>query len=95
MYKILGIDCLLSDILDNEGQIEILRNASAAKAEKLSSRLLFGISLLSVFSALVDASGYFDRFEALKSFSTDLGLISTVAVVCISLVWIIKTGREK
>ena len=95
MYKILGIDCLLSDILDNEGQIEILRSASAAKAEKLSSRLLFGISLLSVFSALVDAFGYFDRFEALKSFSTDLGLISTVAVVCISLVWIIKTGREK
>lgn len=95
MYNILGIERLLEDILDNEAQIEILRNASAAKAEKLSSRLLFGISLLSIFSALVDASSYFERFDTLSAIATMLGLICTAAVVLISVVWIMKTKNTR
>ena len=56
MYKILDIDRLLEDIRDNEAQMEILRNASAARADKLSNKFLGGISFLALFSALIDAS---------------------------------------
>ena len=91
MYTILGIKHLLDDILDNESQIAVLRNVSSAKSERLSNRFLFGISLLSIFSALFDASSYFERFDKLSRISTTLGLVSTCAVICLCVMWIIKS----
>ena len=93
MYKILGIRDLLEDILDNENQIEVLRNASSVKAERLSSKFLFGLSLLSVFSALIDASSYFDRFDKLATVSNILGFVSTGLIIGICIVWIIKSSN--
>lgn len=94
MYRIMDIDRLLEDIRDNENQMEIIQNAGAARADRLSSRFLFGISLLSLFSALIDASSYFDRFERLQPFATALGLACTALVTVICCVWIIGNRKR-
>ena len=95
MYGILGIDSLLRDILDNESQIEIIRRASAVKAEKFSSKLLFGISVLSIFSALIDASTYIDRYSPKSAVSNIIGIAAIGAIVCGCLLWIYRTRNER
>ena len=93
MYRLLEIEHLLADILDNEGQMELLQKASSAKAEKLSSHFLFGISILSLFSAMIDASSYFDRIDYLQPISTILGFACVCATVVLCVIWLIK-GRK-
>ena len=93
MYQLLEIEHLLADILDNEGQMELLQKASSAKAEKLSSHFLFGISILSLFSAMIDASSYFDRINYLQPISTILGFACVCATVVLCVIWLIK-GRK-
>lgn len=93
MYKLLEIEQLLADIVENEEQMDILHKSKAAKTDRMSSRFLFGISLLSLFSALIDASTYFDRFQNLQKVSTALGLVSVGMIVAICLAWLIR-GRE-
>ncbi len=90
MYSVLEIERLLADVIENEGQLEILQNSSSAKADKLSSKFLFAISMLSLFSALIDASSYFDRIQVLQSFSTLLGFLSVCLTIVVCLVWLIK-----
>lgn len=87
MYTIFQIEHLLKDIVDNEAHMQILQNANSVRLEKLSSKFLFGISLLSLFSALIDASSYFDRIEPLKSIATILGFfcVSITVVICVIL----------
>jgi hypothetical protein len=94
MYKVLDIDCLLEDIRDNENQRELLMNINSAKTEKRSSQFLMGISLLSLFSALIDASSYFDRISFLRPVATYLGALSTVLVVLFCFVWLSKNRRN-
>lgn len=93
LYKVFDIDRLLKDIQDNEAQMEILRNTSSAKTEKRSSHFLAGISLLSLFSALIDAASYFDRWPALSHISTILSLFSTIGIVVLCVV--LFFGRSK
>lgn len=94
MYRVLDIEHLLEDIRDNENQMEMLQNASSAKADKLSSKFLFGISVLSLFSALIDASSYFDRIRWLQPVATGLGLACTGLVVLLCILWLIKTRND-
>ncbi len=82
MYTIMGIDRLLSDIKDNEEQIEILQSHEMLNTEKLTSSFLFALSILSLFSVLVDAAGFFDRIPNLESISTFL----SVFVLCVIIV---------
>ena len=77
MYMILGIDRLLADVRDNEEQIELLQNQERMNTEKITSVFLFGLSILSLFSVLVDAAGYFDRIPVLQSVSTALSAVET------------------
>ncbi len=90
MYSVLEIEHLLADVIESEGQLEILQNLSSAKADKLSSKFLFAISILSLFSALIDASSYFDRLPFFQSFSTLLGFVSVCLTVIICLIWLVK-----
>lgn len=93
MYSILEIEQLLADIVDNESQMQILQSANSAKVEKLSSKFLFGISLLSLFSALIDASSYFDRIRGLQSVSTILGFLCVCATVALCLFWLVREQK--
>lgn len=87
MYSVLGIEKLLIDIRDNEEQLAVVRNHEMLESEKMTSRFLFSISLLSLFSALVDAAGYFDRFLILKGISTILSFICLAVILIFYLVW--------
>ena len=87
MYSIMGIDRLLADIRDNEEQIELLQNHEMLNAEKKTSVFLFGLSILSLFSVLVDAAGYFDRFPLLASVSTALSALCLCVIIVAYLIW--------
>lgn len=93
MCHILEIEHLLADLIDNEGQMQVLQNAAVAKSEKLSSGLLTGLSLLSLFSALIDASSYFDRFRPIESISTTLSLFCVTAILILSIIWLIRRNK--
>lgn len=90
MYEILDVDNLLADVQDSEAQLAMVRDIRALQAEKDTSRILFAISILSLFSALIDAAGYFDRFHVLQQFSTLLSLGCVAVIGIISLIWIIR-----
>ena len=93
MYSILEIEHLLADIVDNEEQMQIVQNARSAKTEQLSNKFLFGISILSLFSALIDASNYFDRINALRPLATILGFLCVCATITLCVVWLIKSQK--
>ena len=91
MYQVLDIDRLLENIRDNENQMEIIQNARSVRADKSSNKFLFGISLLSLFSALIDASSYFDRIGALQPIATQLGLCCTLGIVITCILWLVSS----
>ena len=94
MYSILGIDRLLLDIHDNEEQFELLQNHEMLENEKMTSRFLFVLSLLSLFSVLADAAGYFDRIEILQSISTVLSAVCLAAVLFFCFAWWMRYRRK-
>ncbi len=87
MYGLLDIDRLLADIHDNEAQVETLQNHELLENEKMTSRFLFGLSLLSLFSVLVDAAGYFDRISILAKIATPLSFACLLSIVVFYFVW--------
>ncbi len=93
LYKVFDIDRLLTDIQDNEAQMEILQNAESAKTEKMSSKFLGGISLLSLFSALIDAAAFFDRLPVISAISTGLSILCTVCIITLCVIWI-KSSKK-
>ncbi len=93
MYDILEIEKLLEDIVDNEGQIQILQNAVSLKNEKWVSNLLIAISLLSLFSVLIDAASLFDRFVGVQSTATVSAFITVGAVVSGWIIWLITRRK--
>ncbi|MBQ8636826.1 MAG: hypothetical protein IJ423_02380 [Clostridia bacterium] len=94
MYKILEIESLLADIRDNEEMMEVLRNEANMRVEKITNKVLFVISFLSIFSALIDAAGYFDRFCKLKTISTWLSFVCISIFIIICIFWILKTKKR-
>ncbi len=94
MYTLLDIDRLLEDIQDNEEKIEMLQNYESLENEKLTSRFLFGLSILSCFSVLVDAAGYFDRIPFLENLSTPLSLVCLLAIIGAYFAWWLKYRRK-
>ena len=94
MYKILDIDCLIEDIKDNENQMELIWNNAVVKREQLVTALLFVLSVLSVFSTLIDASSYFDRFGFINHVSSYLSLVITiVAILTVVVVTLIRRKK--
>ncbi len=94
MFEVLEIKNLILDVIENEKQTELLQNAKHANADRLSNKYLFGISILSLFSALIDSASYFDRIHNIQSISTPLSLacVSLVLVLCIT--WAIKSIKK-
>ena len=94
MFSILEIKNLLADVIENENQIEFLQSSKHAKDDRMSNKYLFGISVLSLFSALIDAATYFDRINSIKPISTFLSLISVSAVLVLCVVWGIRSFKK-
>lgn len=94
MYTLLDVDRLLDDIRDNEQHVELIQNYEALETEKMTSRFLFGLSLLSVFSVLIDAASYFDRIPFVQEISTVLSLVCMIVIVMSYLIWWINYRRN-
>lgn len=90
MYSLLDVDRLLEDIRDNEQHVELIQNYEALETEKLTSRFLFGLSILSIFSVLIDASSYFDRIPMVQEISTGLSSVCMLAIVLSYVIWWIR-----
>ncbi len=90
MYDLMDIDRLLDDIKDNEQQVEMIRNYESLETEKKTSSFLFGLSILSVFSVLIDAASYFDRIPLLREISTVLSFGCMSAIITMYLIWWIR-----
>ena len=80
MYHIFHIDKLLSDVEECRARIKAVQKSIAERNEKRTSGLLAGLSWLTFFSALVDATGYVDRFTGHFALATALGSVG-VAIV--------------
>jgi hypothetical protein len=95
MYGVLEIKNLLADVIENEGQMEFLLEAQHIQADRRASKYLAGISVLSLFSALIDSASYFDRFPGIQTLATGLSLacVLITAITCIILVC--RGGKSK
>lgn len=92
IYHLLDIDNILDDLSENEQQIEMYHTKSLEKTERQTNKLLIAISLLSVFSCLIDASSYFELFAPFRNISKWLSLLIICAVV---LIWIMNWCKNK
>lgn len=81
MYRILDIDRLLADLQEGETQMALLRSAESSRREKWLANLLAALSGLTLFSALIDAASFFDRFPVLQTISTWLSIGATAFIV--------------
>ncbi len=90
LFEVFEIGDFLEDLSEmNEKTASIQRQKTERQAKK-TERFLLGISILAVFSALVDAADYFDRISWLKNAATWLSLIITLVIVVLCLTTIYK-----
>ncbi len=94
MYAVLDIRNLLADVIENEQQMEYLQRAKHMNDDRLSNKYLFGISLLSLFSALIDSASFFDRVNHNQPISTILSMACVVSIAVICAVWAIRSTRK-
>ena len=92
MYTILDIDKLFLDIEENSDRLSLVQSNENAETEKDNNNFLIYISLLAVFSALIDLASYLDRMSVATLVST---AVSGVFVLSIIGYAIIKRVRKK
>lgn len=94
MCTVLEIRNLLENVIENEKQLELLQKSKHMNADRLSNKYLLGISILSLFSALIDAASYFDRVNGIRSFSTLLSFVCVLLISVICVIWVFHSKRE-
>ena len=94
MFSVLEIHNLLEDVIENEKQMELLQKAKHMKDDRLSNKYLFGISILSLFSALIDSASFFDRMESIRPVSTMLSLGCVLVILILCVVWAVKSVQK-
>ena len=95
MYKIMEIKSLLEDVIENENQLDYLQNSKQVKADLVSNKYLFGLSILTLFSAAVDLAGYIDRYEAPTSIATWLSTICVLGIAVGCAVWAWRSIKKR
>ena len=94
MYAVLDIRNLLEDVIENEKQLEFLQKAKHINDDRLSNKYLLGISILSLFSALIDSASFFDRVDSIQPISTVLSLVCVLSILALCVVWAVKSVRK-
>ncbi len=89
MYEILGIDGFITDLDDIQGRCEALKTKKTSQSTEKTEKFLMGLSLLTIFSALIDAAGYFDRLPMSPTVSTCLSLAATMGIIggCLAIIF--------
>ncbi len=85
LYRIFHIDKLLADVKECGDRMAAVQNAAYERHERTTSRLLFALSCLTAFSALVDATGYFDRLFPFMHLATAIGTVCVCGVILFTL----------
>lgn len=94
MFSVLEIRNLLADVIENEKQMELIQNAKHMKDDRLSNKYLFGISILSLFSALIDSASFFDRVDGVRPISTALSLVCVLVILVLCIIWSVKSVQK-
>lgn len=94
MCGVLDIRNLLEDVIENEQQMELLQKAKHMKDDRIANKYLFGISMLSLFSALIDSASFFDRVDGIRPISTVLSFACVVVILVLCIIWSIKSVRK-
>ncbi len=92
MYTILDIDKLFLDIEENSDRLSLVQSNENAETEKDNNNFLMYISLLAVFSALIDLASYLDRMSVAALVSTAVSGIFVLAIIGYA---ILKRARKK
>lgn len=95
LYDIMEIDALLSDLQDDEQQAEIRNSEASSRYERLTQALLLAISVLSVFSALIDAAQYFALFPHFPGVPYLASLITIAIVMIVVILLCIQIEKKK
>lgn len=91
MYEVLRIDTLLADIDDMNERIASLRELESQKHEQRLSGLLTVISILAIFSALIDLADFLNKFLTSGEWYFALAsLVVNVIIVVIAAVFIFR-----
>lgn len=94
MYAVLDIRNLLEDVIENEKQLELLQKAKHINDDRLSNKYLLGISILSLFSALIDSASFFDRVNSIQPISTMMSLVCVLSVLVLCVVWAARSVQK-
>lgn len=85
MFGLLQIEALLCDIEECNDRMESVAQKESEIRENRTSRILVVLSFLTLFSALIDASDYFDRWNISGDVSTVISLVIALCAVAFGL----------
>lgn len=95
MYNVLELDNLIADLEDTNDQLNDVTQAEQNKHDRRFEGLLTALSLLAIFSALVDLSDYLDRFFAHTPKNSWISLVVNLSIICVALFLIFVNRRKK
>lgn len=87
MFCLLQIESLLCDIEECNDRMESVVRKESEIRENRTSSILLVLSFLTVFSALIDASDYFDRWNVSGEISTIISLVIALCAVVFGVVF--------
>lgn len=94
MYKILDIDKLFLDIEENGDRLTLLQTNEMAETEKANNSFLMCLSLLAIFSALIDLASYLDRMSVGTLVSTALSAAGVLGIFVYAAVRFAKRRKQ-
>ncbi len=90
MYRVFEIDNLLADLEESNDQISDILEEKRQKHEQRFEWILGALSVLAVFSALIDLSDYLDRFTNGELFHSIISLVTTLMILVIAVILILR-----
>jgi len=95
MYNVLELDNLIADLEDTKDQLNDVTQVEQNKHDRRFEGLLTALSLLAIFSALVDLSDYLDRFFTHTPKNSWISLVVNLSIICVALFLIFANRRKK
>lgn len=93
MYHVFELENLLQDLEDANDQMSVLLQMRQQKHERRFEMILGALSILAIFSALIDFSDYLDRFSSAMTLHSVISLSTTAVILITCVIFIFR--REK
>lgn len=93
MYHVFELENLLQDLEDANDQMSVLLQMRQQKHERRFEMILGALSILAIFSALIDFSDYLDRFSSAMTLHSVISLSTTAVILIACVIFIFR--REK